>query len=158
LLLPQIRPVFSVVAPCDPGAAPGTLATNFGLWTLGCKASNHTRQAQRHRRLRTPTVCLRRSPRARIMSPAAAEIGRLVRHEEELAANRPCDFVGLAPHAGARGLAEHGHGGRLVRRARPVGDGAGAEGIAPPDETRLAMEDTGRCRSRGSSLRPLCGS
>src|SRR4051794_38558208 len=33
-LLAQIRPVSSLVAPCDPGAAPGTLPTNFGFGTL----------------------------------------------------------------------------------------------------------------------------
>src|SRR6266508_6051122 len=35
LLLAYICPICSLVAPCDPGAAPGTLATNFGIGTLG---------------------------------------------------------------------------------------------------------------------------
>ena len=60
----------------------------------------------------------------RIVSPAAAEIGRLVRHEEGPAVDRPRDSVGLAPHARGRGLAERGHGDRLVRRARAVGNSA----------------------------------
>src|SRR5262245_11632138 len=34
LLLPHRFPICSVVAPCDPGAAPGTLSTNFGSGTL----------------------------------------------------------------------------------------------------------------------------
>ena len=34
LLLPHIFPICSVIAPCDPGAAPGTLAPNLGLGTL----------------------------------------------------------------------------------------------------------------------------
>src|SRR6266540_5369027 len=34
LLLAYIGPICSLVAPCDPGAAPGTLATNFGIGTL----------------------------------------------------------------------------------------------------------------------------
>src|SRR5438128_876739 len=34
LLLAHICPICSLVSPCDPGAAPGTLATNFGIGTL----------------------------------------------------------------------------------------------------------------------------
>ena len=34
LLLPHVFPICSVLAPCDPGAALGTLAPNFGLGTL----------------------------------------------------------------------------------------------------------------------------
>src|SRR3954468_21814687 len=34
LLLAHVCPICSLVAPCDPGAAPGTLATNVGVGTL----------------------------------------------------------------------------------------------------------------------------
>src|SRR5688572_25827780 len=52
LLLAHIGPLCSLVAPGDPGAAPGTLATIFGIGTLASTPSL---------RSRTPTKAARRS-------------------------------------------------------------------------------------------------
>src|SRR5256885_12520924 len=48
LLLAHICPICSLVAPCDPGAAPGTLATNFGVRTL-VSGSMHEAEGTDHR-------------------------------------------------------------------------------------------------------------
>src|SRR6266508_3560862 len=51
LLLAYICPICSLVAPCDPGAAPGTLATNFGIGTLGAPRRLAKQPAHEHAQL-----------------------------------------------------------------------------------------------------------
>src|SRR5688572_22136110 len=54
LLRAHIDPLCSLVAPGDPGAAPGTLATIFGIGTLGCAAGFQETRDVRKPVLRRP--------------------------------------------------------------------------------------------------------